>query len=124
MVEPLPTWARVLVAVTAVLALAGLTALLWPDASTDGYVAVTVQGASVSEDGQELLVDLDACTTTARVTLVAEGASEVRLRSEAFDPSGNKDCGYSDIVRLDAPLAGRMVVDEVSGEVVVVRANP
>lgn len=124
MVELLPTWARGLVAVIAVLTLAAITVRYWPDASTDGYVDVTVQGASVSDDGREILVNLNACTTDARVMLTAENASEIRLRSEAFNPSETESCGYSDLVRLDAPLAGRKVVDEVSGEAVVVRANP
>ncbi len=52
--------------------------------------------------------------------LTAEDASEVRLRSEALNPSETEDCGYSDIVRLDAPLAGRTVVDDVNGETVPV----
>lgn len=71
----------------------------------------------------ELLVNLEACTRRGRLTLLAQG-SEVRLRAEALDPSETEDCGYSDIVRLDAPLAGRTVLDDVSGDVVVVRTNP
>ncbi len=124
MVEPLPAWARALVAAVAVLAVAAVAASFWPGGGSDGWVDVTVQGAFVSEDGQELLVNLDACTQDGRVTLTAEGPLEVRLRSEALDPSETEDCGYSDKVRLDSPLAGRRVVDDVSGETVIARESP
>ena len=124
MVEPLPTWARLVVVVVAVFGLAGAVALWWPGAEANGFVEVMIQRASSSNEGRELLLELDACANDGRVKVTASDSRQVRLLAEALDPSENESCGYSVGVRLDSPLADRVVVDDVTGEAVTVQTSP
>lgn len=76
--------------------------------------AVRVVRAVEVSPGQ-LAVDVASCGGTPAFVELEQSRDEVRLRVEA-DPSGAGACTDGLVVPLSAPLGGRPVVDDESGE--------
>ena len=81
----------------------------------DDAQLVTIQFAVVGQDGRTLEVIVNACGA---VQVEAEEAADRVVLSASASNSGEGDCASGDVVVLDEPLNGRVLVDQLSGAVV------
>jgi hypothetical protein len=86
----------------------------------DGREQVEVLDAMTWPGADVISLSVDSCNASPSVKVV-EQAGEVVVEVEADDPGLNRDdCADNVLICLDEPLGDRVLVDDVSGDVVSV----
>ncbi len=112
MVEPLPTWARVLL-IVGVAAAVFVAAIVWW--AGDGMREVGIIEA-VARTETELGLSISACNAARNDVDVVETDEEVVITVTSSDAPGGDDCADGVEVELGAPLGSQTLIDGSNGD--------
>ncbi len=96
-------------------------ALVVSSCASDEPGGVAIPFAATADGSTALGVSVSSCNSSPppTVEILAQGDSSVEVRAVA-DDSSSDDCLDSATVCLDAPLGGRTLIDDTTGEEVTV----
>ncbi len=120
MVEPLPTWARVLVGVVAVVGLVGIVVAVWPD---DGVSDSEILSATLLSETR-LALAVGSCNATSIDVDTVESDVEVVITLRSHDDAATEDCADGTTVTLAEPLGDRTLVDGAADRALVCEQAP